>query len=214
MKQTMTLKLYELLDKMRNMKEGEEIGLCLTADGAGDFGIRCLPNRLFCNGMCWIADSFGGGATVAFSEPADVLADHPEQLEDDVTDWLIGHALLNGNGTVYVRLKDRTKPETRWEFKETTIQPKNSLVCMKFAMTRLCSVYISIPPDMPAEDACELTRKELSGLDRETFNRLVTTSDEEVWDPWPEDFIDMYIDPYCNQSNADMTDHPTGTLGK
>lgn len=206
MKQTMTLKLDELMFKMRHMKEGEEINLCVTAEGDHRYGIRCLPGRMFNNGMCWIADYYGGGSTEAFSETEEEFQMSPELLEDFVYTWLTEHDLLSDEDTVFVEPKDWTRPETRWEFRETVIPPKNKLVCVDFMMTRSYRTYISVPAQASDDDIIERTKAALIDCDKETFDKTVICTDNGIW---PDDFVDCTVEDFF-----EPTDLPTGTLGK
>ena len=206
MKQTMTLKLDELLDKMRHMEEGEEIGLCGDEKGNGCYGIRRIPGGMFDNGMCWIADYYGGGATAAFSETEDDFMSYPDLLQSSVACWLDEHDLLNRGNTVFVETRDWTEPETRWEFKETVIPPKNKLVCVDFMMTRSYRTYISVPAQASNGDIIERTKAALIDCDKETFDKTVICTDNGIW---PDDFVDCTVGDFF-----EPTDLPTGTLSK
>ena len=206
MKQTMTLRLDELMYKMRHMKEGEEIGLCVTAEGDYRYGIRCLPGRMFDNGMCWIADYYGGGSTEAFSETEEEFQTSPELLEDFVYTWLAEHDLLSDEDTVFVEPKDWTRPETRWEFKETVIPPKNKLARVNFRVVCSGRTDISVPGLSSDADIVRAVKWALMNCDKETFDKSVVITGQIC----AEDFVDITVD----HDFREPTDLPTGTLGK
>lgn len=225
MYKTEKINVKTLVSRMRMMKPGEEIGLCVTEDGGYSYGIRCLPGGMFDNGMCWLADYYGGGATAAFSETKDDFKSYPIQLEEDVGEWLDRHDLLitrdpddtqhRKTPCVYVQVPDGSLPETKWEFKVTKIQPKNRLVCVKFDLRRPYHTYVSVPPTATDDDVRRITKEALNKLEPEEFDGCVY-ADAEALDPFvaDEDFVCMDVDPECNQQNASITDLPTGTLGR
>lgn len=217
MYQTEKITVPELVARMRMMKPGEEIGLCGTEAGEYSYGIRCLPGGMFDNGMCWLADYYGGGSTMAFSETEDEFREAPITLVEHVWDWLDKCDLVHRDDgyTVYVQCKDGTLPETKWEFKATEVKPKNRLVCVKFDLRRPYHTYVSVPPTATDDDVRRITKEALNKLEQEEFDKRVY-ADAEALDPFvaDEDFVCMDVDPECNQQNATITDLPTGTLGR
>lgn len=216
MYKTTKISVQELVARMRMMKPGEEIGLCGTEDGEYSYGIRCLPGSMFDNGMCWLADYYGGGSTMAFSETEDEFMDDSDRLLENVWDWLAGCGLLiDGGGHLYVQRKDGALPETKWEFKATEVKPKNRLVCVKFDLKRPYHTYVSVPYNATDSEIQSITKTALMKLTCDDFDQHVISTamglDPLVAD---EDFAWMEIDGDCNLSNADTTDLPTGTIGR
>lgn len=212
MYKTIALTVRELVFKMRHMEIGEEIGLSQTANGEYSYGIRRLPGGMFDNGMCWLADYYGGGSTMAFSETEDEFREAPSTLVERVWDWLDKCDLVHRDDgyTVYVQCKDGTLPETKWEFKTTEIQPKNRLVSVSFILSHAYETKISVPPKATDDEIINMTQSALIDCDKEKFWNSVTDVDAKHWDIWPEDFVDMVV----NHDYKQTTDLPTGTLGR
>ena len=218
MYKTMMLTIHELVCKMRYMKIGEEIGLAQTANGEYSYGIRCLPGGMFDNGMCWLADYYGGGSTMAFSETQDEFMEDPDRLLKSVVDWLDNcDLLIKGDkyATVYVQRKDGSLPETKWEFKETKIEPENRLVCVNFDLRRPYHTYISVPANSTDEEIKQITREALKELTADNFDMHVISGAESL-DPFidDEDFVYMEIDPCYDLENGSITKRPVGTLSQ
>lgn len=216
MYKTEKITVYELVCRMRNMQVGEEIGLSQTEDGEYSYGIRCLPGAMFDNGMCWIADYYGGGCVTAFSETEQQFMEDTGILLDEVRGWLVEQELVDQDfDLVNIQIKDGTLPETKWEFKKETIQPKNRLVCVKFDLRRPYHTYVSVPPTATDDDVRQITKAALNDLEQEKFDELVYADAEALY-PFvaDEDYVCMDVDPECNQQNANTTDLPTGTLGR
>ena len=216
---TEEITVQELVARMRMMNEGDEIGLAKTSDGEYSFGIRCLPGGIFDNGMCWLADYYGGGSTMAFSETELEFMSESDKLLEAVWDWLARVDLLSdivsGGSKVYVQIKDGTLPETKWEFKATKVEPKNRLVCVNFDLRRPYHTYVSVPPALTDEEIKRITKVALKTLSPEEFKKRVYATAEAL-DPFidDEDFVCMEVDPCFNQQNAFTTDLPTGTIGR
>jgi hypothetical protein len=217
MYKTRKITVNELMNRMRHMEVGEEIGLCHTPEGEYSYGIRRLPDTMFDNGMCWLADYYGGGATAAFSETEEGFLDRPDKLQDAVEDWLVQTRLLFAEDEgdydpeyVYMQVKDGSLPETKWEFKETEIVPQNKMVCVDFTLTHAYRTYVSVPKDATEQEITETVTGALMDCDRDTFLGSVIDCEADHWDIWPEDFVDVSID-HCS---AKPTSLPVGTISQ
>lgn len=196
----------ELASRMRKMEIGTVIDLQGGTSGDGWFGIRRLPDDMFDNGKCWIADYYGGGFTKAFSEDPN---DDYGCMTDELADWLAYNDLFDGDGEIVnVEIKDETEPQTKWEFKKTVIPPKNKMVSVTFILSHAYRTYISAPPQSTDDEIVELTKASLIDCDKEQFLGSVIDVDAEHWDVWPEDFVDVVV----NHDEKRPTLLPTGTL--
>lgn len=216
MYKTMMLSLNELLYKMRNMEVGEEIGLAATSSGEYSYGIRRLPGEMFDNGMCWLADYYGGGSTTAFSETEDEYEQEPGQLYEKVEDWLGESGLIweardeGFEGHVFVQIKDGSLPDTKWKFKKVDIPAKNRIACVNFDLKRPYRAYISVPYDASDEEIKKIFVKTLMGLSPEEFGSHIISCEDDC-----EPFVDegdvtwMEVD---TQYIKNTTDELPGTL--
>lgn len=216
MYKTETISVQELVHRMRNMEVGDEIGLAITEQGEYSYGIRRLPDEMFDNGMCWIADYYGGGSTKAFSETEEDFRDFPSILKRQVNDWLRWCNLINDNGSVYVQVKDGTLPDIKWEFKATRIEPKkNRLACVNFEMNRPFHMYISVPPEATDDEIQDAAKKALCQMVTGEFEQKVI-DDSEGRDPFidTEDINWMEVDQDFAGFEDCETDLPVGTVTK
>lgn len=207
MYKTETITVMELVDRMRKMDVGSEIGLAATKDGEYSYGIRRLPDDMFDNGKCWIADYYGGGCAKCFCESE---LDDYVFMTDELQNWLYENDLLQTDDTVNAEIKDETEAQTKWEFKKTVIPPKNKMVCVDFVLSHAYRTYISAPPQATDDEIVELTKASLIDCDKEQFLGSVIDVDAEQWDVWPEDFVDITV----NHDYKQATDLPTGTLSQ
>lgn len=212
MYQTNTMNVADIAYLMRKMEIGDEIGLAQTEDGEYSYGIRRLPGEMFDNGKLWVADYYGGGAAVAFSEGQ---FDDEDELPGKVYSWLLKNHLLVDGENVHVQVKDGTLPETKWKFEQVDVKPKNRMVCVNFDLRRPFHTYVSVPPDATDGEVKAITRTAVCKLTWDNFKDHVIASDVDL-DPFIDldDFTWMEVDSCCNQQNADTTDLPTGTIGR
>lgn len=205
---TQRVEVDTLISNMRQMEVGSEILLASEASGEGIYGIRRLPNNMFDNGPCWIADYYGGGSPAIFTD------DEYEALYTRLTDWLVEQKLLTGDEDdydpqyVYI-LEDPYVEDTKWEFKEIKIPPKNKLVCVNFVLSHCYRTYISVPPTATDNEIMKMAKTALINCTKEEFDSKVIDADKENWDLWPEDFADIAV-----EHDYEPTDLPTGTLSK
>lgn len=211
MYKTTKISVWELVARMRMMKPGEEIGLSQTTDGEYSYGIRCLPGAMFDNGMCWLADYYGGGCVTAFSETEQQFMEDTGILLDEVRGWLVEQDLVDQDfDLVNIQIKDGSLPETKWEFKATEIPAKNRMVSVSFILSHGYQTKISVPPKATDDEIIELTKAALIDCDKAKFQACVFDADAKYWGIWPEDFVDMVV----NHDYKQPTDQPTGTLSK
>ena len=211
MYQTTKMTVAVLVDKMRNMEIGEEIGLAGTESGEYSYGIRRLPEAMFDNGMCWIADYYGGGSVKAFSETEEDFRDNPYILQETVWDWLAQCHLLNEVHDAYVNVQVKGElPETKWEFKQVVTEPtKNRLACVDFALNRPHRMYVAVPPEATDDEIQDIAKKALTGMTPEEFGDKVLAMDADL-DPFieVEDIDWMEVD----KGYKNTTTSPVGTV--
>ena len=213
---TEQITVKELVDRMRAMQVGDEIGLSATEQGEYCYGIRCLPGGMFDNGMCWLADYYGGGATTAFSETESDFMETPVILYDDVVEWLDASDLLgaqaeDGDWLVYVEIKDGSMPETKWEFKEVKVDPKqpNRLACVNFGCGLEGRAYVSVPYNATDAEIVEIARESLSNINTKDLIEHHLNPKGMVFDT---DFTYINVDHYYHEHYDDETTDPVGTV--
>ena len=210
---TMKLTVDELIFKMRHLQVGQEVGLAATPNGEYSYGIRRLPEEMFDNGMCWLADYYGGGATAAFSEMDEEREAFPENLKAAVTAWLTAHSLLFGD-CVYVQWD--TWNQDVWEFSQ---KPKASvktiMACVNFELSRPYHLYVSVPEGTPCDDVQDIAKQALTRMTPGDFQQKVW-DDSDSCDPYIDagDIQWMEVDADYNSTNGQETDLPVGTVTK
>lgn len=214
MYKTKMITVQELVNRMRKMEVGCEIGLAATEDGEYSYGIRRLPDAMFDNGMCWIADYYGGGSTAAFSETEEDFRDTPSQLRDAVWNWVSECRLMCSEVCVHVQIKDGSLPETVWHFTEEKKEPEeHAVACIDFGLVRTYRMYLSVPKDATMDAIAKLGRKALCEMTPEEFgSKALDTStggepfiaDEEI--DW------MGVNQSNRGWNIDTTTEPVGTV--
>ena len=226
MYETEIITVQELVNRMRKMEVGAEIGLAATEDGEYSYGIRRLPDAMFDNGMCWIADYYGGGSTKAFSETEDDFREFPSYLVDDVEDWLVEQGVmidpacdpesgLDDDATcVYVQIKDGSLPETVWRFTEEKKEPQqNAVACIDFGLVRTYRMYLSVPKDATMDAIAKLGRRVLCTMTPEEFgSKVLDTSTGGEPFIADEDIDWMGVNQSDRGWNIDHTTEPVGTV--
>ena len=226
MYKTEMITVQELVNRMRHMEVGAEIGLAVTAAGEYCYGIRRLPDAMFDNGMCWIADYYGGGSTMAWNETEDDLSECPEWLVGEVQHWLVEHGVmidpigdpesgLDDDATcVYVQVKDDSLPETVWHFTEEKKEPQqNAVACIDFGLARTYRMYLSVPKDAKMDAIAKLGRKVLCKMTPEEFgSKVLDTSTGGEPFIADEDIDWMGVNQSDRGWNIDTTTEPVGTV--
>lgn len=223
MYKTEMITVQELVNRMRKMEVGTAIGLAATEDGEYSYGIRRLPDAMFDNGMCWIADYYGGGSTMAFSETEEKYRQFPFDLIDEVAEWLVEHGVMrdpaldeldNATAKVYVQIKDGSLPETVWHFTEEKKEPEeHAVACIDFGLVRTYRMYLSVPKDATMDAIAKLGRKVLCKMTPEEFgSKVLDTSTGGEPFIADEDIDWMGVNQSDRGWNIDHTTEPVGTV--
>ena len=210
MYKTKLISVQELARRMRNMEVGTVINLLAEIHSDQWFGIRRLPDDILDNGLCWIADIYGGGKQKAFSDGA-----HTAPLESQLISWLSDmHLLADEFGIVRVKVEDGTERTVRYDFKKTVVEPQqNAVACIDFGLVRTYRMYLSVPKDATMDAIAKLGRRVLCTMTPEEFgSKVLDTSTGGEPFIADEDIDWMGVNQSDRGWNIDTTTEPVGTV--